>query len=178
MKATGIVRRIDDLGRVVIPKEIRRTLRIREGDPLEIFVDRDGEVILKKYSPFTELGDFSQEYADALYDSLNYSVLICDRDTIVSAAGVKKKDFVERKIGPVVETVIQERRSAEGNGTREVEFADGRMVQTKSYFIAPIIAAGDSIGAVVLFSEDRSAGEAEQKAAFVAAAFFGRQMER
>ena len=70
MKATGIVRRIDDLGRVVIPKEIRRTLRIREGDPLEIFVDRDGEVILKKYSPISELGDFAKEYADALYDSL------------------------------------------------------------------------------------------------------------
>ncbi|OAH56777.1 MULTISPECIES: stage V sporulation protein T [Bacillaceae] len=178
MKATGIVRRIDDLGRVVIPKEIRRTLRIREGDPLEIFVDRDGEVILKKYSPFTELGDFSQEYAESLYDSLNYAILICDRDTVISAAGVKKKDFVERKIGPIVETVIQERRSAESNDPREVEFVDGRMIQAASYFIAPIIASGDAIGAVVLFSEERSAGEAEQKSAFVAAAFFGKQMER
>ncbi|OMP66834.1 stage V sporulation protein T [Domibacillus epiphyticus] len=178
MKATGIVRRIDDLGRVVIPKEIRRTLRIREGDPLEIFVDRDGEVILKKYSPFTELGDFSQEYAEALFDSLNYSILICDRDTVVSAAGVKKKDFVERKIGQIVEAVIQERRSAEDSSAREVEFVDGRAVEAKSYFIAPIIAAGDAIGAVVLFSEERIAGEAEQKAVFVAAAFFGRQMER
>lgn len=177
MKATGIVRRIDDLGRVVIPKEIRRTLRIREGDPLEIFVDRDGEVILKKYSPFTELGDFSQEYAEALHDSLNYAVLICDRDTVISAAGVKKKDFVERKIGPVVESVIQERRSAEGSEQRSVEFADGRNIEAQSYFITPIIAAGDAIGAVVLFSEERTAGEAEQKAAFVAAAFFGKQME-
>ena len=82
MKATGIVRRIDDLGRVVIPKEIRRTLRIREGDPLEIFVDRDGEVILKKYSPISELGDFAKEYAEALFDSLGNPVLICDRDTL------------------------------------------------------------------------------------------------
>ena len=81
MKATGIVRRIDDLGRVVIPKEIRRTLRIREGDPLEIFVDRDGEVILKKYSPISELGNFAKEYTEALYDSLGHNVLVCDRDS-------------------------------------------------------------------------------------------------
>lgn len=91
MKATGIVRRIDDLGRVVIPKEIRRTLRIREGDPLEIFVDRDGEVILKKYSPISELGDFAKEYADALFDSLGHAILICDRDTYIAVSGSSKK---------------------------------------------------------------------------------------
>ena len=93
MKATGIVRRIDDLGRVVIPKEIRRTLRIREGDPLEIFVDRDGEVILKKYSPISELGDFAKEYAEALFDSLGNPILICDRDTFITIAGGSKKDL-------------------------------------------------------------------------------------
>ncbi|MDY0324228.1 MAG: AbrB/MazE/SpoVT family DNA-binding domain-containing protein, partial [Candidatus Carbobacillus sp.] len=88
MKATGIVRRIDDLGRVVIPKEIRRTLRIREGDPLEIYVDEDGEVILKKYSPIGELGNFVKEYAEALYESVHQSVLIADRDQIIATAGV------------------------------------------------------------------------------------------
>src|SRR5690606_11016659 len=87
MKATGIVRRIDDLGRVVIPKEIRRTLRIREGDPLEIFVDRDGEVILKKYSPIGELGDFAKEYAESLHESTGHITMICDRDTIIAVAG-------------------------------------------------------------------------------------------
>ncbi|GAE47390.1 stage V sporulation protein T [Mesobacillus boroniphilus JCM 21738] len=96
MKATGIVRRIDDLGRVVIPKEIRRTLRIREGDPLEIFVDRDGEVILKKYSPISELSDFAKEYAEALYDSLGNPVLICDRDTYIALAGGSKKDYLNK----------------------------------------------------------------------------------
>lgn len=95
MKATGIVRRIDDLGRVVIPKEIRRTLRIREGDPLEIFVDRDGEVILKKYSPINELGDFAKEYGEALYESLGSSVIICDRDSIIAIAGGSKKGIYE-----------------------------------------------------------------------------------
>jgi AbrB family transcriptional regulator (stage V sporulation protein T) len=91
LKATGIVRRIDDLGRVVIPKEIRRTLRIREGDPLEIFVDRDGEVILKKYSPIGELGDFAQEYSDSLYETTGHVAIITDRDAVVAVSGAPKK---------------------------------------------------------------------------------------
>ena len=87
MKATGIVRRIDDLGRVVIPKEIRRTLRIREGDPLEIFTDREGEIILKKYSPIGELSAFARQYADSLAQTAGCLVCICDMDQIVAAAG-------------------------------------------------------------------------------------------
>src|SRR5690625_7486576 len=99
MKATGIVRRIDDLGRVVIPKEIRRTLRIREGDPLEIFVAREGEVILKKYSPINELGHFATEYAEALFDSMHFPVLICDRDEIIAVSGESKKEYLYKRIG-------------------------------------------------------------------------------
>ena len=91
MKATGIVRRIDDLGRVVIPKEIRRTLRIREGDPLEIFTDREGEIILKKYSPIGELGTFAKEYADSLGQVAGVMVCICDRDAVIAAAGGAKQ---------------------------------------------------------------------------------------
>ena len=111
MKATGIVRRIDDLGRVVIPKEIRRTLRIREGDPLEIFVDRDGEVILKKYSPISELGDFAKEYAEALFDSLGNPVLICDRDTVIAVAGGSKKEYLNKNISDIVEKTMEDRNS-------------------------------------------------------------------
>ena len=111
MKATGIVRRIDDLGRVVIPKEIRRTLRIREGDPLEIFVDRDGEVILKKYSPIGELGDFAKEYADSLFESLNHIILISDRDSIIAVAGTSKKDYIEKPVGAIVEKTLEDRKS-------------------------------------------------------------------
>ena len=94
MKATGIVRRIDDLGRVVIPKEIRRTLRIREGDPLEIFTDREGEIILKKYSPIGELSQFAKQYADSLAQTTGHIVCIADRDTLIAAAGATKKDLV------------------------------------------------------------------------------------
>ena len=96
MKATGIVRRIDDLGRVVIPKEIRRTLRIREGDPLEIFTDREGGVILKKYSPIGELTEFSKEYAESINQVIGHMVLFCDRDAFISVSGGSKKDYVEK----------------------------------------------------------------------------------
>ena len=106
MKATGIVRRIDDLGRVVIPKEIRRTLRIRESDPLEIFTDREGEIILKKYSPIGELGTFSREYAEALAQAAGCLVCITDRDQIIGAAGSGSKEYMEKRINRDLEDMI------------------------------------------------------------------------
>src|SRR5699024_2949842 len=109
MKATGIVRRIDDLGRVVVPKEIRRTLRIREVDTLEIFVEREAEVILKKYSPIDELGNFAQEYAEAVFDTLLYPVLICDRDEIIAVAGEAKKESLNKHIGSELEQAVENR---------------------------------------------------------------------
>src|SRR5690625_2695664 len=154
MKATGIVRRIDDLGRVVIPKEIRRTLRIREGDPLEIFVDRDGEVILKKYSPISELGDFSQEYAEALFDSLNHFVLIADRDTFIAVAGASKREFANKSIGEVVEKVIEARQTKLETIAGEYNLVGENVDELVGLVIAPIIANGDPIGAVVLFSKE------------------------
>ncbi|HBM75956.1 MAG TPA: stage V sporulation protein T, partial [Clostridiaceae bacterium] len=98
MKATGIVRRIDDLGRVVIPKEIRRTLRIREGDPLEIFTDREGGVILKKYSPIGELSDFAKEYTESLQQSIGNIVCISDKDSIIAVSGAPKKEYMDKRI--------------------------------------------------------------------------------
>ena len=109
MKATGIVRRIDDLGRVVIPKEIRRTMRIREGDPLEIYTDREGEVIFKKYSPIGELASFAAQYADTLYKTCNMSVIISDRDAIVACAGVPKKEYNDKHLSAELEDVIESR---------------------------------------------------------------------
>ena len=109
MKATGIVRRIDDLGRVVIPKEIRRTLRIRESDPLEIFTDREGEIILKKYSPIGELGSFAKEYAEALSSSSGHSVCITDRDQVIAAAGGIKRDLIGSPVTGALEAIMNER---------------------------------------------------------------------
>ncbi len=184
MKATGIVRRIDDLGRVVIPKEIRRTLRIREGDPLEIFVDRDGEVILKKYSPIGELGEFAQEYADSLHEALGHTACIADRDTIIAVAGAPKKEFVNRPLNNAVEQVMESRKSVLINNTAEHHFyqdSDGVGVpHFVNEVIAPIISEGDPIGAVVMGSKDPAIKMTgmEQKLVETAASFLAKQMEQ
>lgn len=178
MKATGIVRRIDDLGRVVIPKEIRRTLRIREGDPLEIFVDREGEVILKKYSPISELGDFAREYADALFDSLGHPVLICDRDEFIAVSGGSKKEYLNKSIGEKVEQAMNDRTVITEVNETTIEIADGHEETVSSYVVGPIIASGDPIGCVMIVSrEGKALGTVEQKSAETAASFLARQME-
>jgi len=178
MKATGIVRRIDDLGRVVIPKEIRRTLRIREGDPLEIFVAREGEVILKKYSPINELGHFAQEYAEALFDSLNSPVLICDRDEFIAVAGESKKDYLNKNIGSPLEKVMEDRIKSVEEKASTLEIIQGTEKELDSYCISPIIANGDPIGCVMIFSKDgKHISEVEEKAIETAASFMAKQME-
>jgi len=180
MKATGIVRRIDDLGRVVIPKEIRRTLRIREGDPLEIFVDRDGEVILKKYSPIGELGDFAKEYADSLFEGTNHIILITDRDNIIAVSGGSKKDFMDKQVGSLVENSMENRRTILESGSGSYEIVKDIKDTYSSYVVSPIVAGGDPIGAVILLSKEEGVhmGEMEQKMAEIASGFLGKQMEQ
>jgi AbrB family transcriptional regulator (stage V sporulation protein T) len=186
MKATGIVRRIDDLGRVVIPKEIRRTLRIREGDPLEIFVDREGEVILKKYSPIGELGDFAKEYADSLYEALGHIACIDDRDIIIAVSGAPKKEFLNKPVGPAIEKVMEERKAVIINNPGEDPYCKECMIiedsdcKYSSEVIAPIIAEGEPIGAVILASKEAEVkmGEMELKLAETAAGFLAKQMEQ
>lgn len=177
MKATGIVRRIDDLGRVVIPKEIRRTLRIREGDPLEIFVDRDGEVILKKYSPIGELGDFAQEYSDSLHETTGHVAIITDRDAVVAISGAPKKQWVDRAIVPVVEESMESRRSLM---VKRGERSEEDMWEFAMQVIAPIISEGDPIGAVILCTDEtnKQLGELELKLCETAAGFLAKQMEQ
>ncbi len=182
MKATGIVRRIDDLGRVVIPKEIRRTLRIREGDPLEIFTDREGEVILKKYSPIGELNEFATEYAESLNESINAIAIITDRDNIVAVAGGSKKEYLEKRVSKELESVMEQR---EGKIINEIEnivpisIEESDMRKYSSQIVVPIATHGDPIGSVILISKDteRVMGELELKLAETAAGFLGKQME-
>jgi AbrB family transcriptional regulator (stage V sporulation protein T) len=187
MKATGIVRRIDDLGRVVIPKEIRRTMRIREGDPLEIFVDREGEVILKKYSPIGELGDFAKEYADSLYEAVGHISMIADRDAIIAVSGAPKKEFLDKRIGALTERTMEERRSILQNRSPEQEFVPDATIiddEDKCKFtalvVSPIISAGDPIGAVLMVSRDAETemGSTELKLTETAAGFLAKQMEQ
>ena len=180
MKATGIVRRIDDLGRVVIPKEIRRTLRIREGDPLEIFVDRDGEVILKKYSPIGELGDFAKEYAESLSESTSHITLISDRDNIIAVAGASKKDYMEKQIGSILEACMENRKTVTESGGGSFEVVKDTEESFSSFVAAPIVAGGDPIGTVVLLSKEESVkmAQMEVKMAETAAGFLAKQMEQ
>lgn len=184
MKATGIVRRIDDLGRVVIPKEIRRTLRIREGDPLEIFTDREGEVILKKYSPIGELSDFASQYADSLHKTSGHITCISDRDTIIAVSGASKKEFLEKNLSAEIERVIEEKTTlvvkAPEEKTISILADEGGDKKYSSQVVTPIISEGDPIGAVMFLSTDPNVrmGEVEAKLAQTAAGFLGKQMEQ
>ena len=177
MKATGIVRRIDDLGRVVIPKEIRRTMRIREGDPLEIYTGMGGEVVFKKYSPIGELSEFAGQYAEAIAKSTKFPVVICDRDHCVAAAGISKKEVLERRITPSLEDIMEQRKTVNFNGHEGFEALEGVSRDVKVG--VPIINAGDVSGAVVLISDETGSNvsESDIKIATVAADFLGRQME-
>ena len=181
MKATGIVRRIDDLGRVVIPKEIRRTLRLREGTPLEIFTDREGEIILKKYSPMVELAAFAVQYAEAMAQSTGLMVCITDRDQVIAVSGGPKKDYLQKPVSRQLENVITERmtvtavRGEKSFSPLVTEEPDGITAQV----VVPIICEGDAIGAVALLGREQRMqfGDAEVRLAATAAGFLGRQME-
>ena len=120
MKATGVVRRIDDLGRVVIPKEIRKTLRIKEGDPLEIFTDKEGEIILKKYSPIGELSEFATEYAETLAKTTGHIACITDKDTVIAVSGGSKKEYLEQGISPELEQIMDEKENYTSKDNNDV----------------------------------------------------------
>lgn len=179
MRATGIVRRIDDLGRVVIPKEIRKTLRIREGDPLEIFTAKDGEVILKKYSPIGELNEFSQEYAETLGETLGHGVVVTDLDSIIAVSKLPKKDYKEKSISKELEELIENRISTYIKDNKLVSLYRDDSMEYKSQIIAPIISSsGDCIGSICLVSKDTSGlNESDEKLLKVAANFLGKQVQ-
>lgn len=177
MKATGIVRRIDDLGRVVIPKEIRRTLRIREGDPLEIYTEKDGEVIFKKYSPIGELGEFAANYVETLSKASGHGACITDRDNIIAVSGVPKKELMEKPISEELEQVMADRTFINYQSDKYVTVSDS----TDKYsagVVVPIVAEGNTIGSVLfIMNDDEKPSEVETKLAESAATFLGKHME-
>ncbi len=181
MKATGIVRRIDDLGRVVIPKEIRRTMRIREGDPLEIYTDREGEVIFKKYSPIGELGGFAAQYAETLHKTCDMAVIICDRDAIIACAGLPRKEYFEKAFSDELEQIIENRSFYHySDGSERIPVTDD--VDSTNYISCamPILSEGDLIGcvaSVVTDSLERIDPDVESKLIQTAATFLGKQLD-
>ena len=159
MKATGIVRRIDELGRVVIPKEIRHTLRIKDGDPLEIFTDRD-ELMLKKYSPIATLEKFSEGTARSLNDLSGYLAVICDTDEILYASGEGKKELNKKPVSERLEKIMKDRRSYLANlaeGGDIVPISDTADLRITAQVIVPIVSGGDCLGAVSLLSSEEGA---------------------
>ncbi|CDE90049.1 MAG: stage V sporulation protein T [Clostridia bacterium] len=183
MKATGVVRRIDDLGRVVIPKEIRKTLRIKEGDPLEIFTDREGQVILKKYSPIGELSEFATGYAETLAKTTGHIACITDKDTIIAVSGGSKKEFLEQDVSQELEKLMEDKEvyTSKENSDMAMPITknDTNEKKNKSQIVYPIISNGDTIGTVILMSKDSNTkmNEVEKKVAQSAATFLASQME-
>ncbi len=180
MKATGIVRRIDDLGRIVIPKEIRRTLRIREADPLEIYTDREGEIILKKYSPIGEMGTFAKQYAESMAQVSGHVALITDRDQFIAVSG-GLKNLLGKSISKELEEKIDHRESVVATkAERSFIPISNDEEDIHHEAISPIICEGDVIGSVILVETDHKSrmGEVEQKLIQSAAGFLGRQMEQ
>lgn len=178
MKATGIVRRIDDLGRVVIPKEIRRTLRIREGDPLEIFTATDGEVIFKKYSPIGELTDFATQYAEVLARVGGLPVIITDRDHVIAVSGASKREYMERRVTTVVESYMENRKMYSlSKDSTQLQPIEG--TNLCAAVLCPIISTGDVSGSVIFLKPENGASitDTEIKLAQSAAAFLGKQIE-
>ena len=178
MKATGIVRRIDDLGRVVIPKEIRRTMRIREGDPLEIYTTKEGEVIFKKYSLLGGLEDFAAQFCDTLSRSTDFTAAITDRDSIIAVAGAPKRELLGKTVSETLEKLMEQRQVwSWQEGSAPVQACAG----VEGYFAAvaaPILCAGDVLGLVLfLANEAVAAGKAEHKLAQTVASFLGKNME-
>ena len=183
MKATGVVRRIDDLGRVVIPKEIRKTLRIKEGDPLEIFTDKEGEVILKKYSPIGELSEFAAGYAETLAKTTGHIACITDKDTVIAVSGTSKKEFYEQGISEELEKIMDEKENdaSRDNNNISIPITKNDKWERKynSQIVCPINSDVDAIGSVILLSKDNNTKmtEVEQKVAQSAATFLGSQMD-
>ena len=178
MKATGIVRRIDDLGRVVIPKEIRRTMRIREGDPLEIYTSRDGEVIFKKYSLMNGVEDFAAQLCDTMNRSTGKVCAITDRDTVIAVAGGSRRELLGKRVTAELEQLMDNRRIYRYESGTPLPVTDGLDGLTV-HVAAPILAEGDLLG-LVLFVDSQTASpaqEAEYKLAQTISAFLGRHME-
>ena len=179
--AKGIVRRIDDLGRIVIPKEIRRTLRIRESDPLEIFTDREGEIILKKYSPIGEMNTFAKQYAESLSQVSGRTALIADRDQFIAVSG-GFKSILGKSISKELEDKLNKREMliASKDDSNFIPITQDVTDEFQQEAISPIICEGDMIGGVVLIDngEKGKMGEVEQKLIQSAAGFLGRQMEQ
>lgn len=179
MKATGIVRKIDELGRIVIPKEIRKGMRIREGDPLEIYIEKNGEIILKKYAPLGDMIETATQYVDTLAKTTGFVSCITDISKVIAVSGISKKEYIDMEISEHIINVMDDRSIWSTKDDRIMPLIQNDSTKYVSQIIAPIIADGDAIGTVILFSTDykKIVSDVEYKLVQSAATFLGKQME-
>lgn len=175
MKSTGVVRRVDDLGRIVIPKEIRRTLRIRDGESLEIFVDSE-MIALKKFSKMTDMHDIAKDLVEIINNNINKTVLITDRDKFIAGSGSLRKKYVDNNISRTLENIMNERKNVIETSNHPIELLENTK-ELLSYVIYPIIMNGDAMGLVLVISENNDIGQIEEKLGNVTAQFLGKHIE-
>lgn len=176
MKATGIIRRIDELGRIVIPKEIRKNLRIKVGENLEIYVDSDENIVLKKFSIMNKITDLSQELTDAIYSFVRHNVVITDNNKIIAASGKIKKEYINQPISNNVEEMINRRESLFQNHFKDIEVVDSKSI-TCSYVSKAILVDGEAIGVIIIFSMDEKVLESDMTIAEIVSSFMTKYLE-
>lgn len=176
MKATGIVRRIDELGRIVIPKEIRKTLRLREGENLEIYTD-DDQIILKKYSLMKKLDDFASDFTDSIYTFVKHNIIIADTDKIIAASGPIKKEIIHKQISEELENHIVRRDTMLESFEKEIKLIEDEDEYTGSYTMSTIVTEGDAVGLVLILSLDEKLTETEKRIVEIAANLLSKHLE-
>ena len=176
MKSTGVIRRIDDLGRIVIPKEIRKNLRIKEGDNLEVFVNNE-DIVLKKYSMMNKINDLSQELTDAIYTFTKHNVFITDTDTIIAGSGKLKKDYINKPISNFIEKSIKRRDKILENHFKELTFIENEELEC-SYILSTILVNGEAVGMIVIISEEEKLSEVEMQLASIVSSFMTKYLEQ
>ena len=176
MKATGVVRRIDELGRIVIPKELRKTLRIKEGENLEIYIDGEN-IVLKKYSVMNNLDDFAQELTDSIYGLLKKNILIMDRDSVIAASGDLKKKYLGKQISSAMEEYMKRRDSMLEKYSKKIKIIEN-IEEEGAYAYSPIIASGDAVGLVIMFSKEEQLGKNEEQIVKIVANFLAKHLEQ
>ena len=176
MKATGVVRRIDELGRIVIPKEIRKTLRMKEGESLEIYIDNNENILLKKYSSMHQLSDFAQHFTDAINRFTKHDVIITDTDSIIAASGEFKKKYLDQPISEKLSYLITKRENLLETQEKEIEIIEGS-TEIGTYALNTIVVNGDAIGLVFVFSKEKEVEESDMKLVNITSQIFAKYLE-
>lgn len=176
MKATGVVRRIDELGRIVIPKEIRKTLRIKEGESLEIYIDNNENILLKKYSSMNKLSDFAQAFTDSIHSEMKHNVIITDTDSVIAASGELKKNYLNKNISDKLLKSISKRESILEKQKKEIEIIEG-VTEIGTYAFHTIVSNGDAIGLVLVFSKGDEITEEEMQIVNITSQILAKYLE-